>query len=199
MNNTDFYHTKYNGEMLPYERFKLTEWVKFINPKVVFEVGTGNGGGSTYFISKTLKELNNNGHIHTCDPFRTIDSNMLLEFDNITYYQINSNEMLENLINTNIKPNFIMFDGPENPEIAYEDIKFLEQYIDNDTYFSMHDWDTHRGYDNGTSTKSIKIREYIENSKNWILIEQLHSNIKNSDFDITPYDSVGICLYKFKK
>ena len=199
MNNTDFYHTKYNGEMLPYERFKLTEWVTSINPKIVFEVGTGNGGGSTYFISNALKELNNGGYIHTCDPLRTIDDNMLNEFDNIIYYQINSIEMLENLINTNIKPNFIMFDGPENPDIAYEDIKFLEKYIDNNTYFSMHDWDTYRPYDKGNSTKSIKIREYIENSKNWELIEQLHSHIKNSNFDDMEYDSVGLCLYKFKK
>lgn len=198
MNNTDFYHTKYSGEMLPYERFKLTEWITFINPKVVFEVGTGNGGGSTYFISKALKELNNGGIIHTCDPIRRINENMIVDFDNITYYQINSTEMLENLINGNVKPDFIMFDGPENPEIAYNDIKFLENHINNDTYFSMHDWDEYRHYDKGTSTKSIKIRNYIENSKNWGLIEQLHSNIKNSDFDDMEYDSVGLCLYKFK-
>ena len=172
MNNTDFYHTKYNGEMLPYERFKLTEWVTSINPKVVFEVGTGNGGGSTYFISKSLTELNNNGVIHTCDPLRTIDENMLIEFSNIIYYQINSNKMLEDLINKNIKPNFIMFNGPENPEIAYDDIKVLEEYIDNGTYFSMHDWDTYRPYDKGNSTKSIKIREYIENSKNWEIVKR---------------------------
>jgi hypothetical protein len=36
-------------------------------------------------------------------------------------------------------------------------------------------------------------------SNNWDLIEQLHSNIKNSDFDDKEYDSVGFCLYKFKK
>lgn len=197
MNKTDFYHTKYSGEMLPYERFKLTEWIKTIKPKVVFEVGTGNGGGSTYFISKALKELNNGGIIYTCDPLRSIDENMLIEFDNILYYQITSNEMLENLISQNIKPDFIMFDGPENPEIAYDDIKFLENHIIDGTYFSMHDWDSYRFYDKGNSTKSIKIRGYIENSKNWELIDQLHSNIKNSNFDDMKYDSVGLCLYKF--
>lgn len=197
MDKSVFYHTKYNGEMLPYERFKLTQWVTSINPKVVFEVGTGNGGGSTYFIAKALKELNNGGVIYTCDPIRVINNDMLKEFNNIIYYQLTSNEMLEKLTNENIKPNFIMFDGPENPEIAYNDIKFLENHIDNDTYFSMHDWDSYRHYDRGNSTKSIKIRQYIENSKNWKLIEQLHSNIKNSDFDEMKFDSVGLCLYKF--
>jgi hypothetical protein len=107
--------------------------------------------------------------------------------------------MLELLINKNIIPNFIMFDGPENPDIALKDIKFLEQYIDENTYFAMHDWDLERPYDNGVSTKSVKIREYMENSENWKLIEILKSDIKNSDFDDLPFDSVGLCLYKFFK
>jgi hypothetical protein len=124
---------------------------------------------------------------------------MLSEFKNIKYYNIYSDVMLQNLINDNIKPNFIMFDGPENPEVAFNDIKFLETYIEDGTYFSMHDWDLYRPYDGSQSVKSVKIREYFENSNNWELIEQLHSNIKNSDFDNKEYDSVGLCLYKFKK
>jgi hypothetical protein len=195
----DFTHTKYNGEMLPFERFKLYNWVLDIKPTTVFEVGTGNGGGSTYFISKALTELNNNGVIYTCDPIRSIDESMLSEFKNIKYYNIRSDEMLEKLKNDNVKPTFIMFDGPEIPEIAYNNIKTLETYIEDGTYFSMHDWDLYRPYDGGTSVKSVKIREYFENSNNWILIEQLHSDIKNSDFDDKEYDSVGLCLYKFKK
>jgi cephalosporin hydroxylase len=199
INITDFTHTKYNGEMLPFERFKLTNWILEIKPTIVFEVGTGNGGGSTYFISKALTELNNDGVIYTCDPLRSIDNNMLSEFKNIKYYNIYSDVMLQNLINDNIKPDFIMFDGPENPEVAFNDIKFLETYIEDGTYFSMHDWDLYRPYDGSQSVKSVKIREYFENSNNWDLIEQLHSNIKNSDFDDKEYDSVGLCLYKFKK
>jgi hypothetical protein len=198
-NIIDFTHTKYNGEMLPFERFKLYNWILDIKPTIVFEAGTGNGGGSTYFISKALTELNNDGIIHTCDPIRSIDENMMSECKNIRYYSINSNEMFEKLKDENIKPNFIMFDGPEFPEVAYEDIKILETYIEDGTYFSMHDWDLYRPYDGGQSVKSVKIREYFENSDNWILIEQLHSNIKNSDFDDYEYDSVGLCLYKFIK
>ena len=198
-NIEEFTYTKYNGEMLPFERFKLTNWILNIKPTIVFEVGTGNGGGSTYFIAKALKELNNDGVIYTCDPLRCIDDNMLNEFKNINYFNICSNEMLGNLITDNIKPNFIMFDGPENPNIADDDIKTLENFIDDGTYFSMHDWDLYRPYDGGKSTKAVKIREYFENSENWVLIEQLNSDIKNSDFDDKPYDSVGLCLYKFKK
>jgi hypothetical protein len=106
---------------------------------------------------------------------------------------------LSNLIQSNIKPDFIMFDGPEPPNIAYEDIILLEDVINDGTYFCMHDWDHYRPYDKSYSTKSVKIREYMENSKQWDLQEQLHANIKNSNFDNLEYDSVGLCLYKFKK
>ena len=62
-NIEEFTYTKYNGEMLPFERFKLTNWILNIKPTIVFEVGTGNGGGSTYFIAKALKELNNDDKV----------------------------------------------------------------------------------------------------------------------------------------
>lgn len=199
MNKTDFLISPYNGEMLPYERYRLHNWILEIKPKVVFEVGTGNGGGSTYYIANALKKLENGGLIYTCDPERKINEILLSDFKNITYYHKPSFEMLELLINQNIIPDFIMFDGPENPDIALKDIKFLEQYIDENTHFAMHDWDLKRPYDNGTSTKSVKIREYMENSENWVLLEILKSNVKNSDFDDLPYDSVGLCLYKYKK
>ncbi len=92
-----------------------------------------------------------------------------------------------------------MFDGPEDPNTALNDIIYLEEHLPNDTYFSMHDWDLNRSYDKGQSTKAVKIREYMEKSSNWELMEQLFSDKKNSDFDDFPFDSVGLCLYKFKK
>lgn len=193
----NFNETYFDGEMLPFERYKLYNWITQINPKIVFEVGTGLGGGSTFYIASALN--NKGSKIYTCDPDRSPSTEFLKKFHFITYYKDYSNKMIEGLINSNIKPNFIMFDGPENPEIAYNDIVFLENHIDDGTYLCMHDWDHYRPYDNGYSTKSIKIREYIERSKNWELIEQLHSNKKNSDFDELKYDSVGLCLYKFKK
>jgi hypothetical protein len=199
MNNIDFKNSPYPGEMLPFERFKLYNWILEAKPKIVFEVGTGDGGGSTYYIAEAIKKLNNDGVIYTCDPIRIINENILKNFDNIKYFQKNSNQMIKQLIENSIIPDFIMFDGPENPEIAYDDIKFLENHIKNGTYFSMHDWDFFRPYDKGNSTKSIKIRKYFEQSENWHLIEKLNSEIKNSDFDDFEFDSVGLCLYKFEK
>ena len=199
MNLPDFNNSPYSGEMIAYERYKLYNWIIELKPKIVFEVGTGDGGGSTYYIAKSLKDLNLGGMIYTCDPIRTINNQILQDFDNIVFFQKQSNEMLDTLISSQIIPDFIMFDGPENQDIAFNDIKFLENHIGDNVFFSMHDWDEYRPFDGGRSVKSIKIRKYMESSDNWVLVEQLHSHTKNSDFDDTQYDSVGLCLYQYKK
>ena len=49
-------NTDWPGEMTPYERYKLFNWVLDIKPKSVLEVGTG-GGGSTRAISEAIKRL----------------------------------------------------------------------------------------------------------------------------------------------
>jgi cephalosporin hydroxylase len=194
-----FFNSPYPGEMLPYERFKLFSWITEIRPKLILEVGTGFGGESTFYISEAIKNLNIDCKIYTCDSERTINQNLLSSCNFINFFNWKSNDLITKLVKENLIPDFIMFDGPENPDIAYDDIKFLENYIEDGTYFSMHDWDYHRNYDNNKSTKSIKIREYMEKSDKWLLLEQLHSDKKNSDFDNLPFDSVGLCLYKFKK
>jgi len=43
-----------------------------------------------------------------------------------------------------------------------------------------------------------KIKPYIEKSVEWIEIEILYGDKKNSNFDSLPYDSVGLCLYSYK-
>lgn len=194
----NFFNNIFDGEMLPYERYKLYNWISEIKPNIIFEVGTGDGGGSTYFISQSIKNNNLNSKIFTCDPIRKPTEEFFNEFPFVKYFKEQSQKMLVNLLESNIKPNFIMFDGPEDPNIAYDDIILLEQNIEDGTYFCMHDWDYYRPYDKGYSTKSIIIKDYMEKSKKWILQEQLHANKKNSNFDNLKFDSVGLCLYKFK-
>jgi hypothetical protein len=195
----NFFNNIFDGEMLPYERYKLYNWISEIRPTLVLEVGTGNGGGSTYFISKSIKDNNLNSTVHTCDPVRKPDNEFFNVFDFVKFYKTNSDVMINDLLKNNLIPDFIMFDGPEDPDVALNDIIVLENFIGDGTYFCMHDWDHYRPYDKAHSTKSIKIKDYIENSEKWSLVEQLFADKKNSDFDDLPYDSVGLCLYKFNK
>ena len=77
------------------------------------------------------------------------------------------------MLNKNIIPNFVFFDGPEEPEVALNDFKLLENSLPVGAFFSMHDWCTNvRKYDSETSTKALYLKDYINSFDNWILIEE---------------------------
>lgn len=50
-----------SGQMHFFERDKLYEWVYEKRPSIVFEVGGGEGGGSTIQIAHALKTLKDDG------------------------------------------------------------------------------------------------------------------------------------------
>ena len=187
-----------NAEMLPYERQSLYYWiVNIIKPKVIIETGTGIGG-STYFMGKALQKIGF-GEIYTCDPERKPPNEFFNEFNNVKFYQKTSSFMINDIIKNKIDIDYIFFDGPDDPTIAFDDLMVLEPYLKSGCYFSMHDWEiTKRGYDGATSTKAALIRPYLENSSKWKLIQKLSGIEKNSNSNKELYDSVGLCLYKFE-
>jgi hypothetical protein len=199
MNNINFCDAPYDGaEMLPFERYSLYNWVvNIIKPNNILEVGTGVGG-STYFLSKALEKINLNGKIYTCDPQRSPCDEFFKECNNVIFKNTYSSYLIKEIIDKDICVDYIFFDGPENENVAIEDIKILESHIKPGTYFSMHDWEiVQRGYDNGISIKAKKIRPYMEESQKWKLIEIFSGIKKNSNYDNSPFDSVGLCLYYY--
>jgi hypothetical protein len=192
----DFVNNPYVGaEMLPYEREKLYSWVKEVKPTGVLEIGTGAGGGTSY-IAEAIKDVGEPCLIHTCDPIRKPSNALLRVYPFIIYYNITSERMIMQVIKNKEDIDFIFFDGPEVPNIAYSDILTLENYIKKGTYFCMHDWETDkRGYDGGLSIKAELIRPYMERSDNWEEVEVLSGVKKNVKGE---FDSVGLCLYQFK-
>lgn len=184
--------TVYPGaEMLPAERLKLFQWItEIIKPaNDVLEIGCGVGG-STYYISESINSISSSSIIHACDPDRKPTDQFLQNHTNVKYKQIYSNELISEIINDNVQLDYLFFDGPEDPNIALNDIQKLEKYIKPGCYFSMHDWEIEkRKYDNATSTKAKYIRPYIEQNPCWELIEYMEG--------INSNESVGICLYKF--
>lgn len=189
----------YNGQMTDFERKKLYTWVRTYKPNCIFEIGTAGGGGSTFYIVHGLYD-NKHGKLHTCDinPLNDIKHNTKL-MNHMNFQQTTSTIFLPNLVNNNIIPDFIFFDGPEEPEIALDDLKFLENHIQDGCLFAMHDWETtKRKLDGGISTKCLHIRPYIEQSKNWIKLEVLSGLEKNCEAN-EEMDSVGLCLYMYKK
>ena len=178
------------SEMLPYERYKLYSWVKKVKPKNILDIGCGIGGG-TYYLSEALKKVNSLGKVYSCDPERGPSKEFLKIHDNVDYRSIYSQELISFLFQNKIQIDFIFFDGPEDPDVAMKDIISIENYIQPGCYFSMHDWEiVTRKYDGQISTKSKKIRKYMEsNSYIWKPVEILDG--------VNSTDSVGLCLYEF--
>jgi hypothetical protein len=214
MKDANFFITsKYRGEMLPYERYKLYSYVINFKPKYVLETGCGDGGGSTYYIASAMAENNNGSELYTCDPSRGPNSEMRSEFSSILkYYQTTSGVLISDMLNNGIIPDFIFFDGPEIPQVAVDDINLLEDSLKVGTILSMHDWhtDSSRGYDNAKSIKAQLIKPYLYGSDKWELIEELSGVAKNQKDDgifFPPngdhfgeggmnYDSVGLVFFK---
>jgi len=172
------------GEMTIYEREKLYNYIKSNNPDIVLECGSG-AGASTYVM---INAINEKSKVYSCDPLRQpyFSSNKLF------FYKTLSNKLINKLIEDKIYPNFIFFDGPEEPEIALEDFKKLDKYVEIGTIFSMHDWCTKkRKYDNGISTKVELLKPYIKSLDSWELLEEI-----NGEEYKKGKESVGLCFYK---
>lgn len=172
------------GEMTNYERMKLYNYIKLYNPNIILESGSGKGG-STYVM---LNAINQNTKIYSCDPFRMPD----FESKQIIFFLLKSDELIKIIKEKDIYPDFIFFDGPEDPDVALNDFKNLENYVKVGTIFSMHDWCTiKRKLDNNISTKALYLKPYINSLKSWYLLEET-----NGEKYVEGQESVGLCFYK---
>jgi len=187
----------YPGEMLPLERLRLHQWMTRYQPQVVLEVGTGVGG-STFYISEALRK--HGGMLHSCDPMRRPPEHFLQRFENVLkYHPVRSEELIEWMKAEGIRPDFLFFDGPEIPELALDNLRALEDWIQPGCLFAMHDWEQPGGKNPRiVSIKAEKIRPYMEGSKAWRLLERLEGHQKNAWWTKGSFDSVGLCLYRYE-
>lgn len=172
------------GEMTIFEREKLYNYVIKYNPNIILECGAGVGA-STHIM---INALNDDGKIYSCDPERKPN----FVNDKLNFYNINSDLLIKYIIDNKFFPNFIFFDGPEDPNVALNDFKEIDKYLEIGTIFSMHDWCLSvRKYDNGFSTKAKLIKPYINSLDSWELLEEF----SGEDY-IAGEESVGLCFYK---
>lgn len=186
------------AEMLPLERKALYDCVASNKPKVILEVGTGCGGGATYFMSRAIQDNGLDCKVYTCDPMRGPDSPFLKRFPFVDYRADYSTNLISELIEKDIIPDFLLFDGPEDPNVALSDLKTLEPVLNKGTVLCIHDYELEkRGYDNAYSTKSKFIRPYLESSDSWEVELQYGGTEKNSDYNEDEFDSVGFVILRY--
>lgn len=176
------------GQMWPKEREFLYSAVLARRPHLALEIGTWKGGGSTYQIASAMRQAQI-GKLYTCetdvelynsavDSYKDSELRKHIEFNNI-----DSTTLIHKLLNSNMIPDFVFFDGPENPDLNLSDFILLEPHMRPGNLFCMHDWDTDLRPDGFISVKAQKLRPYIENSNKWKILMSLTAPI-----------SVGIVL-----
>jgi len=169
------------GQLWQAERDFLYGAVRQMKPLVVLEIGTWKGGGSTMQITNALRDTVIGGKLFTCDPSpEMVEIAKALHKDdrNVYIFKFGSTEMIKMMLQKNLIPDLVFFDGPEDADTALNDIQMLEPHMRSSSTFMMHDWDP-------PSIKASKIRPYMESNPGWVKIKQL-----------TAPDSVGICRYQ---
>jgi len=160
------------GQLWPVERQTLKNLVTKNKPGIVLEIGTWKGGGSTYQIATALHDLKK-GHLYTCEPDKHLFNTANTLYSGyqrhlpVTCMNCPSNEAIEQLLGKGKIPDFVFMDGPEDPDVCLDDLQVLEQQMKAGSMVVFHDWETGIRQDGLTSTKSVKVRPYIESSKIW--------------------------------
>lgn len=172
------------GEMTLYERKKLYDIILDLKPNIILECGSGIGASTHIMVNATPKY----SKIFSCDPVRT----PVVNSEKLEFNKVKSDVLISKIINDNIIPDVIFFDGPEDPEVALNDFKNLDKYVGDGTVFLMHDWCTiTRKFDGGISTKALLLKPYINKLDNWELVEEIFGDdYKEGE------ESVGLCYYK---
>jgi len=180
------------GQLWPIERQTLKDLVLKNKPKVTLEIGTWKGGGSTYQIATALHELGE-GHLYTCEPdtsLFTIANALYSEEQQhlpVTCLNSYSNEVISAMLQRKEIPDFVLMDGPEDPDVCLDDLIQLEPNMKTGSIVAFHDWEIGVRLDGLVSTKSHKVRPYIEQSKLWQEVLVLSQD---------SYRTVGFAAYK---
>lgn len=188
-----------DGEMLPLERKKLYEWVTNKKPSTVVEIGGGLGGGSTMQIMNAIidfRDIDNIATLYTCDPIHRIIQHGFQYFSTHPDFKHQIRivpdfgmDFIKKIKVAKLSPDFVFFDGPDNEDIVYNDFIELDPILPKGCLFASHDWETEkRLHDGATCVKNKKLRPYLEQNKDWKLVEYLEG--------INSKDSVGLCLWK---
>ena len=204
------------GEMLDLERQKLFNWVYESEPSVIVEIGGGAGGGSTFSIAEAIARRRDEGRCQNSillsadprnGPAREFygGSERYGEFIKFLSFSSDFEHIFLNseadIIRNLPSPDFLFFDGPEDPELSLKDFKFFDNMVKSGCKFSCHDWEIlPRSYDGHTSVKALTLRPYLENLETWETSEYL-SGLDGEWPNLDPEsraESVGL-IYMVKK
>lgn len=143
----DFYRDPDEGQLYPEERMLLYGMIRKRNPRIVYEIGTWLGGGSTYIISSALRENENKGMLYTVEQDGTswthahhlYSGTLAYLHDYVTLIYGRSTEELPRLLEQN-RPDFIFLDGANDARQTEEEYEMFRPFLSKETVVACHDW-----------------------------------------------------------
>jgi len=152
----DYNRDRMEGELDQEERETLYHSIIIANARSVLEIGTSNGGGSTYMISCALNNLSSIGASCSNDKSRilkTVDNNSDRHKNAINLYtkrdlsplgeyvRFITSDSIEYLLSiSGSKFDFIFIDGSDNEKINLREYELCKSMIDPGGYISFHDY-----------------------------------------------------------
>jgi predicted O-methyltransferase YrrM len=149
--------------------------VKTSRPKLVLEVGTWYGGGSTLYIASALRDVGEGGKLITCELDKDRYSSAKSGYEskpefNVELRNSTAKELFADVIYSGVRADMLFMDGSEDPTENLEDFKLIEDHLPSGSIVGFHDWDLDVRIDGNISRKNELLRPYIENST-WVQLE----------------------------
>ena len=165
------------GQLWNADRACLHETVLEVKPKVIFEVGTWLGGGSTLSMARALQK-NGFGELHTSEVITAVHGEAVKiyreEFPDLVpfvHFYLGSSLQVFPPALVGKSVDMIFLDGAENADETVLELAMFVPFMHPGSTLCVHDWNTE---------KARKLRSILEISDDWRIVKI-----------INPPESVG--------
>ena len=171
------------GQLWYRERKALYRAIRAQKPRIVFEVGTWYGGGSTFFISQALHD-NGFGLLYTVEADPAAHTRAVTDYQrelpnlmpHVKFVQGNSLDVYPELLTTLGGIDIVFLDGAQNPVQTLDEFLMFQPYLNPGSLLIAHDWD---------NEKMELLRPRLERAPEWHLEKKL-----------TAPHSMGFVIYR---
>jgi len=171
------------GQLYRAERHALYDAIVARAPKYGFEIGTFNGGGSTYFSAKAFAKLGH-GKLVTLEIDAALHAKAVELYTNqlpalrpyVEFLHGGSPELFVPFLHQAGAAEFVFLDGAEHAEQSLAQYRFFEPWFRAGSVLAMHDWNTE---------KMRLLRELLSHTPHW-----------RETLTLEEPDSIGFAIYK---
>jgi hypothetical protein len=155
------------GQLSIKERRLLYRTIREERPRIVFEIGTWNGGGSTYFLLSALYN-NDRGQLYTTEADKEHYEHAVELYQKgdlaylgsrVTFYNHRAVDII-NLLSVKSEIDIMLIDGSDDPTMALYEFAYARRHIPIDGLVICHDWG---------EGKTSKLKPVLENDSDFAI------------------------------